>query len=239
MPSLAFHWNALQTPESLGALLVAALIIGLGSSVTHCAGMCAPIHFFLASRRGKGVYTYHLGRLTTYITLGLTAGSIGKGLDWSGKPFGIKLAAILLAGVYLAMALHWFGLWRLAGGLEKMWSQWLSGPVLKRMRSAIQTDSIGQPGLFGMGLAGGLLPCPTTQAMLIIALGLGRPIWSAIAMLVLGVGTLPVFMALTPRAVRAPGRFGRYFTHSMGIVFLVLAAHKIHAAWFQAIPACH
>lgn len=60
------------------SILIASL---LGSP--HCAGMCGGFAAWSGSGglRWSGVAAYNLGRLITYITLGIIAGLLGKSLD--------------------------------------------------------------------------------------------------------------------------------------------------------------
>jgi sulfite exporter TauE/SafE len=94
LPPPAFAWAGAALPAA-GALFPVA--VGLGSSVTHCAGMCGPIHFFLASRSrdARSIWNYHAGRVLGYAVLGLLAGGLGSVLAGgiTGGAFGETLKA--------------------------------------------------------------------------------------------------------------------------------------------------
>jgi uncharacterized protein len=232
-----------QTPglnSSLMALLLIPVLVGLASSLTHCAGMCAPIHFYLASKQGKGVYAYHAGRVTTYAGLGLIAGSLGSAL-FQSEPLGpwARVTATLLALMYGLMALHWFGVLPVGQWIEKTVGKIMARPAARIMPHFRSGGKAGSLALFGAGMAGGLLPCPTTQAMLLFSVGLSH-VWSgAIAMAVMGLGTMPLFLALRPKWAGGPRRHARVFASILGLIFVALAVQKVHGAWFAAAPTCH
>lgn len=238
------------------ALFAAALGVGLFSSLTHCAGMCAPIHFFLAAKGGLAAYTYHFGRIITYVFLGALAGGLGHGLWHAPASTLSRIGASSLALVYALMALHWFGVLPWAAWMERVFKPLATlarkGMRLEALRGGQAQDAdagefafgLGRLArFFGAGLAGGLLPCPTTQAGLLMAIGVGHASSGALVMLVLGMGTLPVFVALRPTWMRlisqGPRRFARAYGFALGLVFIALAVAKVHGAWFVAAPRCH
>jgi uncharacterized protein len=238
--------------QAQGPMVFAVAIgIGLFSSLTHCAGMCAPIHFFLAARGGVAVYAYHFGRIVTYIILGTLAGGLGHGLWHAPASTLSRIGASTLALVYALMALHWFGVlpWAvwIEKGLKPLATLARKGMRLDHVTPTQTSDSVSDMGrtfgFLGAGLAGGLLPCPTTQAGLLLAIGLGHASAGALAMALLGLGTLPVFVALRPawakRLSQGPRRFARAYGITLGLVFFALAIAKVHGAWFAAAPRCH
>jgi len=63
-------------------MLFSGFILGLISSL-HCIGMCGPIAMMLPvdhknpTKKVIQLLTYHLGRITAYMTLGLVLGLLG------------------------------------------------------------------------------------------------------------------------------------------------------------------
>lgn len=224
----------------LVALVLIPMVVGLASSLTHCAGMCAPIHFFLASKQGKAVHAYHAGRVTTYAALGLVAGSLGHAV-FQTEPLGpwAKVTATVLAVMYGLMAMHWFGFLPIGQWIEKSIGKRMARPAARIMPQFRSGGKASGLTLYGAGLAGGLLPCPTTQAMLLFSVGLSHVWTGAIAMAVMGLGTMPIFLALRPKWAGGPKRHARVFASLLGVIFVALAIQKVHGAWFVAVPRCH
>lgn len=81
----------------MGVLIISALVLGLANSL-HCVGMCGPIAFSLGLSQEKNVafYTknllYQLGRVTTYTSLGVLVGLVGKGISLAGFHGKISIA---------------------------------------------------------------------------------------------------------------------------------------------------
>ena len=117
------------------ALLAAMLLAGLVGGATHCVGMCGPFVLAQTTARlesvpaermsefhrlaGAALVPYHLGRATTYITLGAMAGAAGQairsipGLDWIAAGW-----LIFAAAMFLAYAILGSGLFRTATAKE-------------------------------------------------------------------------------------------------------------------------
>ena len=70
-------------------MLYTAFIFGLISSL-HCIGMCGPIAMMLPVDRSNQtkktlqIFTYHLGRLAAYASIGFIFGLFGKGFSMAG-----------------------------------------------------------------------------------------------------------------------------------------------------------
>jgi hypothetical protein len=161
-------------------LLAGSFMAGLLGS-PHCLGMCGP--FALVCGRGAaGGAAYHGGRLTTYAVLGALAGAFGDiipGPSW--------IAAVVSLGV-----VAWF-----AGTLAGLVPEpRLSVPGAARVMTwATQQRGLGSR--FVLGAANGLLPCGLVYAALGIPLAGGSVALGAAAMVLFGLGTVPVLVALT------------------------------------------
>lgn len=211
--------------------------VGLGSSFTHCAGMCGPIHFFLASRRGTGssIWLYHAGRISGYGLLGAALGLLGRAFTGLASD-GFRIAA----AVSLALAYCLFGLGLLG---------WLpSGMVIEkrlgflfpaRLLSRLSASGSGRAALYPAGLLASLLPCPATHAVLLWSLGLDRAWKAALAMVLLGISTLPVFAVLSRGAASRPAWTGRIYQGMLGAAFLGLSAWRIYGIATQGTASCH
>ncbi len=218
-----------------GALFPVA--VGLGSSFTHCAGMCGPIHLFLASRspEGRSPWAYHAGRILGYGILGVTVGAAGGALS-SLSSQGFKNAA----GIALAFAYALFGLGLLGWNPKGLNAEKLLGRLFPaRMFRGLSTRSGGRGALFSAGLAACLLPCPSTHAVLLWGLGTGRPLAAGAGMIALGISTLPVFGVLARGSLSVPKRARGWYRGGLGAVFLGLSAWRVYALAALGTAACH
>jgi sulfite exporter TauE/SafE len=223
-----------------GALFPVA--VGLGSSFTHCAGMCGPIHLFLSSSKKEGggsVWFYHAGRISGYTALGLAAGIFGSWLTAWDTPALKATAGWALAALYLFFGwqlLGWMpGKWRLETYLGSLFpSRWFG-----RLAASGGTRKAAM--LFPAGLAASLLPCPSTHAVLLFGIGLSHPLQSGLAMAALGISTLPVFAVLPWVRPRGGSRslFSRHYGGLLGLTFMGLAAWRVYGAVSAGTPACH
>src|SRR5689334_1902982 len=91
------------------ALIASILAASLLGSF-HCAGMCGAFVAIACGatetnrqRQWKLQAAYHLGRLATYLALGMTAGAVGRLLDIAGALAGLKSAAAVLAAATMLL----------------------------------------------------------------------------------------------------------------------------------------
>jgi uncharacterized protein len=229
-----------------GALLASLFFTGLAGSL-HCVGMCGPILLgfsrVLASggRSRLDFVTYHAGRLWTYGLLGLLAGWAGARLHQSSavlgwqRPLSVAAAALVIAGG--AAALGWFPGWKLdlsppGGCLPSTGGRsWLAALLHDRRRIARLL----------LGAVMGLLPCGLVYAAVLVAATLPNPLYSALGMVLFGIGTLPALSAvvlgswLAPRWLRESGTriaagllIGTGFFMLARALWVSPAAHGLH-----------
>ena len=167
-----------------------AFLLGLAGSV-HCAGMCGPLVIALARSRPQslqastGRLLYHLGRVASYVLMGLALGLIGQ----AAAPAGFQRWLSLGLGVSLLIAL-------LLGNRLS-----LSSPILKglgwvkgSMRSLLQRQTLPAQGL--LGALNGLLPCGLVYVAAVGATASGSPLSGALYMGCFGLGTWPMMLGI-------------------------------------------
>ena len=177
----------------------AAIIVGLlGSS--HCLGMCGGIVAALnmgvadgPTSKPKSLLIYQLsyngGRISSYLLVGLLAGSLGAGLAQLGiSPVAGKLVA---AAFMIALGLYLANWWRGLAMLEKLGGKlWrYIQPLGKRLfpiRTPLQA--------YLLGLLWGWLPCGLVYAVVAWSLTTGNAYDGAMLMLGFGLGTLPAML---------------------------------------------
>jgi len=183
---------------------LAAFAMGLFSSL-HCIGMCGSIIGSLTLslkpeiRANKQslftyVFSYNLGRITSYTFAGFLVGFIQSlimlpfGLDYGYRALQLFSALIMIsAGLYLAGWFPRFAYIEKAGG--KLWKM-----IEPFGRKLIPVSSRTQAYLFGM--VWGWLPCGLVYAALALAASTGDPVRAGITMLAFGLGTLPAVLGV-------------------------------------------
>jgi uncharacterized protein len=189
------------------AFLLAVFIASLTGSL-HCAGMCGPFALMAGlcggakcgdqgqqSFRWLPTGCYHAGRMTSYVVVGLIAGSLGAAVDLGGEFAGLQRTATGLAGL-LMMAVGVIGLARQAGWLR---SAATGSGLVARLIQPLLRRALSLPPMqraAGIGLLTVLMPCGWLYVFAISAAATGSPWWGAATMLVFWSGTVPVLAGL-------------------------------------------
>jgi len=171
-------------------MLFSALFFGLISSV-HCVGMCGPIAMMLPLDRSNEakkvlqILLYHLGRITSYASMGLVFGVLGKSFYLAGmqQQLSIFVGAFMILIVIIP---------------EKNFMKYnLSKPVFRlisRVKSALgsQFKKKTNSALFTIGLLNGFLPCGLVYVALFGALAMQGISLGVLYMALYGLGTIPM-----------------------------------------------
>lgn len=160
----------------------------------HCAGMCGPVATLMSAR--NSLLSYHLGRLVSYVTLGILAGSLGQFflnsefviLRWVSA---FMLALVLvLSGARLMLPAAWQQ--RLAANkVSHFFLSWI-----KRL----QSFHIGRSG-FVVGLLTALLPCGWLYTYVTAAIATKSPWAGGLTLALFWLGGLPALSAV-PMMIR-------------------------------------
>lgn len=178
----------------------------------HCAGMCGGFVCFYATgaeKRAGGTAShaaYNLGRLVSYLALGLLAGVVGQGLDRAGTLVGVSRAAAVVSG---ALMIAWGGSTLLAArGVRLPRLEGLPagrnplGRLLARVRGRSPEVRAAATGLLTT-----LLPCGWLYAFVFAAAGTGHVASAVATMALFWAGTLPVMLSVGYGAQRLTGAF--------------------------------
>lgn len=133
--------------------------------------------------------SYNAGRISSYLLVGLLAGSLGAGLSQLGvSPVAGKLVA---AAFMIALGLYLADWWRGMALLEKLgFKLWRRiQPLGKRL---FPIRNLSQAYL--LGLLWGWLPCGLVYAVVAWSLTTGNAYQGALLMLGFGLGTLPAML---------------------------------------------
>ncbi|MBX7143093.1 MAG: sulfite exporter TauE/SafE family protein [Oligoflexia bacterium] len=189
---------------SLLSILIASFLGSL-----HCAAMCGGFAAFCGGQRGAGLTlaaVYNLGRLVTYVSLGLFAGFVGERIDQLGASFGLPRSAAIVLG---ALLVFW-GLIELVPVLQRLTAP-LRGKIhqsMFRMYERVAPRIPGPQTAFIVGLLSTLLPCAWLYGFVALAASSGSMLGGAATMLFFWFGTLPMMLAMGTVARGAINKFG-------------------------------
>ena len=173
-------------------ILLSAFILGIMGSF-HCLGMCGPIAISIPlqgkhyGQKVLGSALYNSGRTITYGIMGAVFGLIGHGFQLMGfqRWISIIMGSLMVLAVFLPSLFKGFNLAN-------------SAFFTTHLRAAIgrlfTQRSYG--GLFLIGLLNGLLPCGLVYMAIAGAIGTGDWLQGVLFMLLFGVGTIPMLMAI-------------------------------------------
>jgi uncharacterized protein len=223
-----------------GGLMFGLFAAGAAGSIVHCGPMCGAFvlgqvsdrmvrlpsqHLCERRRISNGLLVpYHLGRLTTYATLGaLAAGSAAL----LGPPaWFARVSAILLATAALLFLTHALGrLWP-SIRIDRAPRFW--GRLIRTVTTRIPRGSA--PGEFLFGLTLGFLPCGFLYAAIAAAAAAG-PVLGAAAMVAFGLGTAPVLMVIGIAGQAAGRRWSRGVAVAAPAMMVLNAALLLALAW--------
>jgi sulfite exporter TauE/SafE len=211
-------------------------ILGTG----HCIGMCGPLIIAFPGRTGNvpAHLFYHLGRMLTYVIVGMIMGGMGTGLaelaaitggnylSWVAK---IQIGFSLLAASFLMV----FGLVRLELVREPGWMSLAYPGKLpgygKIIKSAVSDH--GRVQMFLVGLMMGLLPCGLSFAAFSRALAAGGPFSGALLVFAFAIGTLPGLLLLGTGASGLARRYRKHTDILAGLLMVYMAAELALKAW--------
>lgn len=206
--------------------LYAALTIGLVGSL-HCIGMCGPIAVALplgnkgSWHRFLGALLYNIGRSVTYGVLGALFGLLGKGIHMAG----FQQWASILLGVIMVLSVFFPFLFRGKLNIERITSGY-AGKLISKFRQLFGKQS--KTNLLIIGLLNGLLPCGLVYVAVAGAINTNDVFMGILFMVVFGLGTLPVMLAIsmmgnfiTGKMRHQLGKIVPVFIVILGIVFIL------------------
>jgi sulfite exporter TauE/SafE len=175
-------------------MLYTAFIFGLISSL-HCIGMCGPIAMMLPVDRSNQtkktlqIFTYHLGRLAAYASIGFIFGLFGKGFSMAGiqQELSVLLGIIMIVIVVIP---------------ERVFIAYNFSKPIFSIISKIKTSLGSQfknksyQSLFTIGVLNGFLPCGMVYVALFGAVAMQSPSFGVLYMILFGIGTIPMLSSV-------------------------------------------
>jgi len=173
---------------------ISALVLGLLGSF-HCIGMCGPIAIALPLKtntwpaRIASSLVYNIGRTLTYGILGFIFGLIGKGISLGGLQQWVSI----ILGIIMILSVIFPVLFRKIN-IEKTTYKMVSRlkGIFGKMFSIRSYSS-----LFTIGILNGFLPCGLVYIALAGAIVGGEIQNGVFYMMIFGLGTIPVMLALS------------------------------------------
>lgn len=211
------------------AMIFAALSMGLFGS-PHCLGMCGGIvaafgismQNLSPAKRHLLITGYHLGRLASYVILGIVASIFGQELL---APFltGNDLPRYLLGGAFVFVGLMMLGL-PVLNQLEKLGLKLWN--ALAPIRSKVLPMN-SLPKALAAGLLWGFLPCGMVYGALVVASTIAIKDTSYLGsvgfMALFWLGTLPMLLATGTVIAWLRNKIARFNLRAMSGVVLVLS----------------
>ncbi len=194
----------------------------------HCVAMCGSLVVTYAVKDaehgGKGwrVITphaaYQAAKLVSYAFVGLLLGYIGSLLDIGALRGFITAGAGLFMGLLAMQMLDVHPFFRYFSiRMPRRIQRWMFG---RKDRSVtVAGTDLGTP-VF-LGSLAGFMPCGPLQAAQLFAIGLGDPIKGSLAMLMFGLGTMPLMLGFGAVA-SSLGRVFRERIMKVGAVVILL-----------------
>ena len=186
--------------------------------------MCGP--FALWATQGgssrSAIASYHLGRLTTYLSAGLAAGVLGSAITIGGDFAGLQMLAAKAAGGLLIF----FGIARLLLLFPMFQSKSVAPVKPSRITMLLQQAKplVANQGPRARAYLGGLLttwlPCGWLYLFVLVAAGTGDVMLALTVMTAFWIGTLPALTALAIGARSLIPRFQRVLPIAASVLLI-------------------
>jgi len=222
----------------MDASIPIALATGFLGGFGHCVAMCGPLVGALGISAPPGIparrallpqLAYHLGRITTYGSVGAVMGLAGSFVNVAGRLAGFQDVVAVLAGLLMvAMGL--------GAAAQSLWVRSAEGRLAGQVMGAVRRLAGHEAPMraYPLGLALGFLPCGLSYSAFAAAAATGHPARGLALALAFGVGTLPALLlagavvsALSARARGLLYRAGGALVALLGVLF-VLRGLRLH-----------
>ena len=214
--------------------LVAPFLIGLGSSFTHCSGMCLPIHLVVQKQtlHSVALILFHLSRIVGYALISTVLFLGVKGLHFFSSDSYNGIFLSITVALYIVFGL-WYLKW-LPFDPEKIFQKFFPAQSYKKVMI-----KKGVRWMIPLGLMNSMLPCPSSFALFLWVLNTENVNAALAGSFLFGVGTLPVFAVTLHRLFADKVLGSLIFQRSLGVYFLVLSAWKVYQFQINATMTCH
>ena len=187
------------------------------------------------------VLAYNTGRIGSYAVAGALAGGLAGGVRTLSGLTLLQSAGYWLANLMLvALGFYLMDVWRGLSRVEALgFAIWRH--VQPLTRRILPPDTPAK--MLGAGLLWGWLPCGMVYSMLMTAMLTGSAPAGATVMLVFGLGTLPMLLALGLAGLRVRAALQRkpvrvtsgLVVLAFGLLGLARASNGLPASWLDAL----
>jgi len=225
-------------PEVNTAMLTvwAAFGIGVTTSLGHCIGMCGPLISTFSLAQGKtdhrirnllpALLVYHFGRVNAYAVIGLLFALLATAAQAAGPSDTMRGVMFLISGVL--MVLLGLGLKGWLPTTRLVESSRLGRFTAEKFMALVGTRSMA--GRYMLGVANGFLPCGPVYAMAMAALTAPTPLHGAHTMVMFGLGTMPVLIAVGLGAGRLAPSLQRKFNLVAAVLVIIVGLEFLFRA---------
>ncbi len=232
--AVVLHLGEVSTGSvELGVFLVIGLLGG-----AHCLGMCGPLVTMYGERMadqtaadGGRLTTYEVrqhalfnaGRTVSYAILGTAFGLAGMLFFDASAVTRFERPVRVATGLAVGSLILVVGVQYVLGrqGSHSLPGSGVFGRVYGAVQGRIDGWATG-PGIVGLGLLHGLLPCPLLYPAFLYAFARGSPLGGGLALALLGIGTFPtLFIYGTVLQSISPTHRQRLH-RVLGVAFLVM-----------------
>ena len=225
----SFSLPKVDASTSFLLLFGVGLVTGL-----HCIAMCGGFVLSYSTKQKKNEIMPHLsygaGKLMSYTAIGAFFGLVGSAIAFTVE---MRIAVALLAGAFLVI----YGL-----GMANVLPRFLASRLKMPGPLSNFRDSLSSKGPLATGLATGLfIACGPLQAMYILAMGSGSPVFGGLALFFFGLGTLPVMLGFSYVSSMISQAMANRITRYSGVLIVLLGLAMVNNAitlsGFQAVPS--
>ncbi len=225
----------------MDASIPIALATGFLGGFGHCVAMCGPLVAAMGLSAPPGIparralvpqLAYHLGRITTYGTVGAVMGLAGSFVNVAGRMAGAQdLVAILAGGLLIALGL--------GAAAQSLWVRGLEGRLAGRVLAAVRriAGHEAPARAYPLGLVLGLLPCGLSYSAFAGAAATGSPVRGLALALAFGAGTLPALLVAGAVVGAIPARMRGLVQRAGGLLVALLGALFVLRGLHVHVPA--
>lgn len=178
----------------------------------------------IAGQKEKNTYlsisTFLVSKLFIHTVLGFLLGLLGASISLSPTTRGWLQIAI---GIYL------FGIAGNLLNLHPIFRYFVITPpkfLSKLAKNESKSSSIFAPAILGLMTV--FIPCATTQAMEVIAIGTGNPWYAASVMFAFILGTSPTFLIFGFLLEKGSVSFKKYFPSIAGTAMIIMSVFSVN-----------
>lgn len=211
-------------------MIMAALVIGFFGSL-HCVGMCGPIMFtFVGARQSVTTFgIYHLGRILSYVLIGLFLGFIG----YSFQLFRVQQITTIALGASLLLV---YAVPAVRNRIERFY---YNSKAYRLIQRVLAKNLSKRKKWFISGMANGFIPCGLTYVAAAAAVAYGSLVNGATFMAVFGFGTLPALAAVAFGGSLVGNRLKTLLPRSVSIVAVLSGSILLLRGALMTFPDFH